>query len=124
MPAKMIVAELRGIDWYEEGSLENHHPDPERPFWFEVNLTVGEKGHRGADLFVVTVCNVLAIGVDLKRGPVLGFGRFIVERFDFLEFQRAMREYCAQCVGESWKEVALKVSRIGTWEFDYDHNDT
>ena len=110
------VAELKSIDFYH-GSLKTYAPDASAPFEFQVTLLVGPKGQLGEELFVVTICNALALAEEAKRGPVFGAGRLIVTNFEYDQFRRTVEAYCARCTGETWTEVALKVSRLGAWEF-------
>lgn len=116
-----LVAELRGIDWYETEPLETYDPDPLLPFDFEVNLSIGVAGRRGADLFRIRVCNPAAIAQIVGGAIVMfGYNRIVVERFEYATFRKVIEAYCASCEAQTWTELAHRISRIGHWEFEND----
>jgi hypothetical protein len=117
-----VVAELRGIEWYETVPLEQLSPSPLEPFSFQVVLRVGAAGRPGDDLFIVDVCNPLWIQRECAfRGAIIGATRVIVDTFALASFQALATRYCSSCVGDTWDEVALRVARLGRWECE-DYN--
>jgi hypothetical protein len=115
----MVIAELRQIDWYEEGRLEEYSPDPEKPFSFEVNLSIGERGGRGADLFRIIVCNPLALAQKAHDVAMFfGYERIVMREFEYEAFRNAIARWCEQCSAETWDELARSIGRIGGWEFE------
>jgi hypothetical protein len=92
--------------------------DPE-DFCVLVQAMVGPKGQPGEESFDFIVCTpawlARAVGV---RGFVFGHHHLVVRRYDAQLIEAAIRELCDDISGESWADVAAKLSRYGAWEFE------
>lgn len=114
-------AELKGLDTgdSEDGDLRTFRPDDVEHFMLGVTASVGPAGQRGAELFQFTVCspswlaaNPSPNGYEFLRHTLL------LTRWDFELVERAIGDLCRRTEGDTWSDVALKLSRFGYWEFE------
>ena len=93
---------------------------PQRPEAFSIFITasIGNETE-GADLFEIQVCTpeYLKEQISLK-GALWGRHMLIVNRYDPLAIETKIKAYLDDCNGKDWPEVAVRVSRIGHWEFE------
>ena len=104
-----MQAELRGF--YNNDSpeldLESFAPDDRENFGVSVRAFIGPKDGPGEEMF------------DSSSAPRAGW---LLTRWDFGVLDRALRDLAAHTRGETWEEVATKLSRWGRWEFE-DYSD-
>lgn len=82
----------------------------------------GPEGGRGEESFDILVCTPQWLASEVQsRGAMSGRHLLVVESFDSDEIRAFLQEYANGCAGSSWDEVALKLSRLGRWEFE-DYN--
>lgn len=96
-----IQAELRDIYSDDVPDVWDYVPDPSEPFAFHLVLEIGAKGHPGADVFKIRVCNPLAVALFCSEKPLRGYGMLILEQFDF----SAVEEYVRMFIGHSSGET-------------------
>lgn len=82
-------------------------------------MMVGADNAEGEESFDLTLCTVDWVRRQIE-GDQLFDGRhhLIFESFDFDVFERFLKRRVAECRGDSWSEVAAKLSLIGRWEFE------
>lgn len=115
----MIEAEFKAIDWLEPYPIEEYRPDPSKPFSVELTVLIGPKSLPGEEIFLVDVCNPLFLAEELNHGgPRLVATTIVVREFSVPIVEQIVRDYCKNCRGETWKEVALLLMRLGRWEFE------
>jgi Immunity protein 8 len=115
----VVEAEFKGITWLEDIPIEEYDPDPGKPFSIELSVLIGPKDAPGEELFLVDVSNALFLRQEAAHsGPRLVVSTILVERFRVDAVERIVRSFCAGCRGESWHEVALKLTRLGRWEYE------
>jgi hypothetical protein len=80
---------------------------------------VGPVGGKGEESFDFIVCTPGWFSSNMN-GKLVVSGRnyLFMQKFDYPALEQFVRNYCSQCVGKTWREVADKVSRIGKWEFE------
>jgi hypothetical protein len=98
--------------------------DPENPSNFGVlfQLFAGPEGSGGQEQFQVVVCSpgwfashYLGTETDICMGRHFLF----VADYNRQRIESWIRSYVLnQCTGETWKEVAGKIGRLGLWEFE------
>jgi len=49
---------------------------------------------------------------------ILGSNKLIVFRFDMDRILTRIKNLFGNCSGKDWNEIAIKLSRIGHWEFE------
>jgi len=115
----MIIAEVKGIYTTEMDRLEDHLPDDPENFSIVVRAMVGPRGEKGEESFDIDICTPKWLQQYIERERFLfARHRLFVNTFDVLEITRIVTRFIERCSGASWDEVAVKVSRLGHWEFE------
>jgi hypothetical protein len=115
-----VRAELRGLDSAEapDGPASFRPDDPE-VFALAIGASIGAAGEQGADIFYFHVCSPRWIETN---PPPKGFefmhGYLVLPRWDSGIVERAIGDLCLHTEGADWQEVATKLSRHGSWEFE------
>ena len=113
-----MQAVLKGL-YSTDLDVETYLPDEEDNFGFVLRAMVGPLGAEGEESFDISVCTPKWL---MKRyGPsevLLGLHKLIVFRYDYVRLKQFIEKYLMRCSGESWEEVAQKVSLLGQWEFE------
>jgi hypothetical protein len=111
-------AELRRLHSPDVADMASWSPDDDQ-FAILVQLMVGPADAPGEESFDLTLCTPgwLAHRVQTER-IVDARHHLIVDAYDYDSVERYLRQRVADCEGESWKEVAEKVGRLGKWEFE------
>src|ERR1700748_330034 len=113
-----MLSEVKGIMSTEIFDLENYKPENNENFSFLLTVTVGPKGEIGAENFDIDVCTPKWLLDNQYDDFVLGKGKLIVFRCDMKKILARIRALFNECNGEDWNEIAVKLSRIGHWEFE------
>jgi hypothetical protein len=114
-----MISEVKSLMSTEVYDLENYRPDDYQSFCFTVTVSVGIKGEDGADMFNVNVCTPKWLLENYsKEEMLLGRHKLIVFYCDMPMILRRIRKLFDNCVGDNWAEIALKLSRVGHWEFE------
>ena len=80
---------------------------------------VGPDNSEGEESFEIEVCTPKWLMENYSSEEIiLGRHLLIVQKFDYKSIHRRILTYLAQCTGDNWSEIALKVSRLGKWEFE------
>jgi Immunity protein 8 len=111
-----IVAKLKRLGSTDTPSLETFQPDG--PFGIYIFAMVGPAGSAGEESFGITVCTPEWFAENMKNNVVSGRHHLFVKEYNYEELKSFMIGYWSRCMGNSWAEVAQKVSRIGYWEFE------
>jgi hypothetical protein len=113
-----MVSEVKNIMSTEVFDLENYRPDDYESFSFLVTVRVGPKGEDGSDIFYLDICTPKWLLDNQYDDFVIGKGKLIVFRCDMKIILSRIRGLFDGCVGKDWNEIAIKLSRIGLWEFE------
>jgi Immunity protein 8 len=91
------------------------------PSGFSFRLLSAPSDGPGEESFDFMLCTPEWFASNMTDEIMWGRHYAFMKRYNYAELERRVRDYCASCQGESWNEVALKVARVGHWEFeDYD----
>ena len=126
--------ELKRIHFDNRGP-DRTYPDDTEYFSVDVDLSIGARGSAAADNFFLTVCtprwfeeNLMTLRPDeptheTTRRNLFGRHFLFVHRFDEAEIEGEILQIIDKIEGENWNEIALKLSRHFSWEFeDYQDN--
>ncbi|MEV4224750.1 Imm8 family immunity protein [Nonomuraea sp. NPDC049725] len=86
-----------------------------------LEMYVGPQGERGEERFQLTVCTPSALAEQLKDHPFL-IGRhwLFVGELHPDKVTEWLSDRIAVLEAPTWSELALKIGRIGEWEFEDD----
>ena len=99
--------------------LENYRPSVADEFYFLLQIVAGPEGQDGEESFDVIVCSPKSLGQTLGKGEILiGRHHLITNSYDYAMLVAFIREQCEKCSGKDWNDVAIKLARIGQWEFE------
>lgn len=80
---------------------------------------VGPMGGPGSESFDILVCTPKWLAqVCEKDGFVVGRHHLIVSNYNYSLLSSTIKELVEHHSGDTWREVAEKVGRIGYWEFE------
>lgn len=115
-----VQAELKSLDSADiPGRWEDWHPDDAERFALHVTAGIGPAGADGCEWFSFWICTPgwVAASEELPKG--FAFGRYLlVSAWEPDVIDRAIRDLCRRTRGETWSEVAAKLSRFARWEFE------
>jgi hypothetical protein len=113
----MISAQVKRISTWEGDDLESHVPQDTQKFSVLVRAVVGPRGDEGEESFDINVCTPLWLEEQVEReGFVLGTHRLFVKTYDTAQIKELITKFIERYSGDSWQDVAEKISRIGHWE--------
>lgn len=111
-------AKLKGIS-SPDVELQTYWPEDEANFGFLIEAQIGPENEKGADIFQIMVCTPDWIKTNyLAHKTVWGRHMLIVFEYDLIEIESAINRYLESCTAGDWHGLALKLSRIGGWEFE------
>ena len=114
-----MKAELKRLHSPDIDDLEHYKPERPDQFGFLLQAMVGPEGKDGEESFDIEVCTPKWLeetyGVD---DVVIGRHYLIVREYSYERLVCSIKDFLQQCSGENWDEVAVKVSRLGMWEFE------
>ena len=99
--------------------FKTYWPEDEDDFGFLLEATIGSSDTEGGDYFQIFVCTPKWIQKNHQIDDLIwGRHMLIALKYDLNGIQKKVADYCDQCEGKDWTEIALKLSRIGFWEFE------
>jgi hypothetical protein len=114
-----MQAVLKGLRSIDITDLENYAPQEGDNFGFVLRAMVGPMNGEGEESFDITVCTPRWLNEKYRISDVLlGLHKLIVFKYDYLRLRQFIEKYVMRCSGDSWEEIAQKVSLLGQWEFE------
>lgn len=111
------LKELRSLEL--EDDLVNYWPEDPSNFGCWVRAMIGPSDQRGAESFDILVCTPTWLQNELSTNKVLsGKGMFIIGEYDYDEIVIYLKTQIASCHDNDWSKAAVKLSRIGFWEYE------
>lgn len=112
-----VKAELRRLHSPDVYDLEKFAPGTD--FGFLLQVFAGLQGRPGEESFDVLVCTPDWLKSHHESSEiVIGRHMLIVFEYDYKRLRRFFEEFCNRAWGDTWQEVASKLSRMGKWEFE------
>ncbi len=103
-------------------TLDSYQPPVPDSFGILCRAEIGPDDSDGHEAFYVTVCSPRWLAWATMTENAKGFEfvrhRLAVDRWDPSLFRRAISDLCIHTSGESWPDVAVKLSRYLHWEFE------
>jgi hypothetical protein len=112
-------ASLRRLHSPDIDDLSAYRPEREDDFGFLLQVFAGPEGGEGEEAFDVILCTPKWLGRKYRRSDVIpGRHHLIVFEYDYDRLVREIELLCESAEGNSWRDVAMKLSRFGRWEFE------
>jgi hypothetical protein len=112
-------AELKRLHSPDADPLQSYQPADPRCFGIFVQAMIGPAGGDGEESFDFMLCTPLWLA-SRTQAITLGEHHVIVLEYDYVALEAFVRAFCTNCEGETWDDVARRVSSLGRWEFaDY-----
>ncbi len=112
-------AELKHILSTSFDNLSDYSPEYEDNFSIFVQLIVGPANAEGEESFGVTICTPKWLIKNNKVSDIIvGRHYLIVFEYDYPRIYNKLKRLVEDTTGDTWEEIALKIGRIGMWEFE------
>jgi len=111
-----MKAELKtlGNDLFD---LKLYLPEEADNFIMSLTLTIGPIDETGSNYFYVKVCTPEWL-CKHHWLPELMRHTLLVRKYDLDEIKKTITDYIDQCEGEDWMDIAQKLSRVFSWEYE------
>ncbi len=114
-----MQAVLKSLHSTDVAQVENYLPHEEDNFGFTLRAMVGPMDGEGEESFDIVVCTPKWLMEKYGASDVLlGLHKLIFFKYDYLRLRQFVEKYLMRCSGNTWEEVAQKVSLLGQWEFE------
>ena len=114
-----MKAQVRRFHSPDITDLEAYVPPDPTNFAFLLQVLAGPQGASGDESFNLEVCTPGWIARRLRTENVMiGRHHLIVADYDWDRIAAFITKWVAKCEGDTWQEVALKLGRLGHWEFE------
>jgi hypothetical protein len=115
----MITPGLQGFFSSDVENLNGFRPSSLADIYFPLELSIGVKGEKAADLFQILVTSPEALRKRAKTN-IYGPGRhcLIVFEYDWPAIKAYLEELVLKCAADTWEEVTQKLSRYFHWEYE------
>ena len=112
-------AGIKGFHCPDIQDLEGYKPKEPDCFSFLLQLAVGPLDGPGEESFQVEVCTPAWLAKTFEESPIIMGRHFLIVReYDIQRILSFVDLYIKRCSGDNWEEIALKVGRLGLWEFE------
>jgi hypothetical protein len=98
--------------------LPSYWPDDPSNFGFLIQAFIGPEVEQGEESFGFILCTPKWLQAKADGRIMFGLHHLIVTDYDLNAIEQHLRRHCERCVGSSWQEIAIKLSRVGQWEFE------
>lgn len=98
--------------------LANFWPEDSECFGFLLQFFAGPENEVGDDSFSITVCTARWLEHKKPAAILFGANHLLVAEYDLAVIETFLQHFCERCSGDTWPEVALKISRVACWEFE------
>jgi 23S rRNA maturation-related 3'-5' exoribonuclease YhaM len=113
---KPIIVDCDSADVVD---LFDYHPEDPEDFGFQLTLTIGIEGQKGADNFQLMVATPKHIQkIHPNQSAILLRHYLVVFRYDFNEILDVINKYIRSIEEDTWERVAEKIGRVAQWEFE------
>jgi hypothetical protein len=112
-------AKLKRLHSPDIEDLASYVSNPRDNFGFLLQIMAGPQGGEGEESFDVFVCTPEWLKQNRSQtGIIVGRHYLIVFEYNYNRLLSFLDEYCSQCSGQTWQEVAQQLGRLGKWEFE------
>lgn len=114
-----MIAELKGLMTQSLELLEDYHPSDHESFEVRVEACIGTKDSKGGDNFVITIATPKFLDQKYSNqdAPFL-LHTMLVKEWNPKLIRERINKMVTSVSGKDWPELALKLGRYGSWEFE------
>ncbi|WP_171263326.1 Imm8 family immunity protein [Acinetobacter sp. ANC 4648] len=109
-------AQLKSIECFDV-DLTTYSGEEDGSIGLELTLYIGEFSSKEAEVFNVFVCSSDWLE-KYENKPRLILNTILVSKFDLKEIENLINNYLMHCSGNTWEEMAYKISKAFSWGFD------
>ena len=114
-----MISEVKSMMSSDIYDLMSYTPDDKKSFMFLIRVMVGANDEKGEESFDIEICTPKWLMDNHNLAEiVLGKHKLIVFEFDMRRILEKVKKLFDNCSGKDWNEIAIKLSRIGHWEFE------
>ena len=118
-PMKIIQPVLKRLHSPDARDLTSFSPADPTCFSLLLQAMFGPEGGEGEESFDILVCTPQRLAQEVEcRGILDGRHHLVVGKFDLSAIRSFLVAYSKDCAGNTWQEAAVKLSRLGKWEFE------
>ncbi len=111
--------QLKDMHSIDVDNLEAFKPEIDDNFSLRLSLLIGPQNQPGEESFDVFICTPKWLLDNMgKEEIIIGRHYLIVSEFNFTKIKDRLLQFIHSCEGENWKDCAMKLSRLGYWEFE------
>jgi len=112
----MEKAQLRRLHSPDVSDLSKFRPSG--PFCVLVQAIVGPAGSPGEESFDILVCSPSWLDANIGDEIVDGRHHLIMRDYKYKRLWDYIDSYCSMQKGKDWQVIAVRMSRLGKWEFE------
>lgn len=113
-----MMGKLKGLHSPDVPSLSTWVPESAE-FAILIQIVAGPPDSPGEESFDVTLCTPGWVKAQAEREGVFSARHhLIVVEYSYDKVYQYISKYLSTCTGSTWNEVAMKISRLGHWEFE------
>ncbi|MFM0741446.1 immunity 8 family protein [Paraburkholderia xenovorans] len=101
----------------DEFNLNVYEPENSSCFCLNLRIRIGLAESPGADDFELCICTPEWLGQAVWE-PRWGRHLLIVREYSLPSIEGYISNYVAQCDGQDWNGIAVKLARMFAWEFE------
>jgi hypothetical protein len=110
---------IRHIGLINGDDLEDFQPKAPDNFSVEARVVIGPSDGPGEESFDVSICTVAALEEEMQlRGFAFIRRRLLIGSWKPDLVREAIHRRISTITGDSWQEIANKLSEFSAWEFE------
>lgn len=118
-PNRTMIAELHDLYSTDVDDLRTFVPPIADNFGLLVRAIIRPKGSAGEESFDMMLCTPRWMLDHHQPNEVLiGRHYLIVFEYNYERLRNFILSYCSKCTGDTWEEIAARLSRLAHWEFE------
>jgi Immunity protein 8 len=100
-------------------SIDAYVPEDHTDFSCTIGLTIGPASEQGGEQFYLNACSPKWLARACEKGGIIwGRHHLIVAEYNLKAIMVVITKLVERHSGESWKDVAEKLGRFASWEFE------
>lgn len=114
-----MISEVKNIFSPDVLDFATYYPEDDECFNFLLSVIVGIKGTKSEESFNIEVCTPKWLIANYNKDDIiLGKNKMIVFGYNKEKIFKKAKSLFDGRSGNTWEEIAIKLSRIGQWEFE------